>query len=130
MSYRDRGSNSVGASSNRRRRATERPYLPGADRFRVCMVGGKRNPKTYCSGVTIITSTYAGVVSATRLMDIGKSGGGTNIVVKSGPGQEDSPGSVCRREIAITAYDSETSACAKKRGLVVVKRVSWSLFPS
>ena len=26
MSYRDRGSNSVGASSNRRRRATERPY--------------------------------------------------------------------------------------------------------
>jgi hypothetical protein len=48
-------------------------------------------------------------------MDIGKSGGGTNIVVKSGPGQGDSPGSVCRREIPITAYDSETSACAKKK---------------
>lgn len=56
-------------------------------------------------------------LSATRLMDIGKSGGGTNIVVKSGPGQGDPPGSVCRREIAITAYDSETSACAKKKGV-------------
>ena len=50
-------------------------------------------------------------------MDIGKSGGGTNIVVKSGPGQGGSPGNVCRREIAITAYDSETSACVEKKGV-------------